>query len=753
MLYSHPGVLLLEHLKNVRNVGLKAHEQKCEIFLNYGDDLKTSIDIMLYYHDLGKSTKYFQDYILNNNYNSPLSYKNHALVSACIAAYKTYNTVKKTNRVILSTVVFISIAKHHGDFEEIEKMLVITDFKTLEVQYNSLQVEELEIELPKFSDLQKFSKDLFFNTIQGIDNYLLLNYFFSLLTYSDKSAAAFDSLYHFEQTKIPFQIVDVFMKKFENLEDNQLNRLRKDIYIQTEERICDVAKSKILTINVPTGTGKTLTVINGAIKLLRENVHLKRIIYALPFTSVIDQTAEVIKDIFGTNHLNSEDFLILHHHLAEAKIKHGEDYIEGDKGQLLIENWEKPLILTTFWQLFYSLFTNDNRKLRKFHNFANSVIILDEVQTIPYKYWKLINIFFNRFAETMNSKIVLLTATMPFIFKPDVDRTFDLIGDDLKRRSFQIVNRYNLLKLNNLDEINLEFLINHAIEKIDKNRDRSFLFVFNTIASSKLFYDSLKDLSLLHDIIYLSTSILPKHRKEKINKIRSSNEPIIVVSTQLIEAGVDIDLDIVYRDLAPLDSIIQTAGRCNRNFIKQKGDVYLFKLKKDDSKKRDSNYIYDAVLLKPTADALRKISSLEESSTFDFIAEYFKEIGDTLSNDMSDTMLKNVEILNYNEILNNFKLINEDPKSLVFVEIDATASSILKKYNKLSEIEDRWERKSEFLKIKNEFLSYCISIRYNKNEKISEFEISSGFLIIPSSIVNSYYNEETGFQRPETMIF
>jgi len=761
MLFSHPGIELKKHLEYVKKIGLEVFNSKSGLNLGVSNiDLEKALEIMLYYHDIGKTTTYFQDYLRSQiddgvKYTDGSDLKSHALISACIVAYLVSQNTTSKDKELLSAIAFIIIRKHHGDFDCLENMLALNlEYKNLEKQYQALQISEFDFMIPDFKTLRKFIDNLsWFENIKGMEHYFLLNFCFSILVYADKSIAVFNEEFKIENLSLPANLIDLYKSSNFQHDATELNRIRNEIYQKTEESLAQLDNHKILSVNVPTGSGKTLTVLNAAIKLINKEPSLKRIIYALPFTSIIDQTASIIENVFSTSNLNHEDYFLIHHHLSEVKIKLDEKYVEGDRAQLLIENWDKPLILTTFWQFFNSLLTNDNRQLRKFHNIANSIIVLDEVQTISYQYWPLLNSLLKDFVERFNCRIILLTATMPLIFTEEKNEILNLIPKEFRENYFKAFGRYRLSLINGLNDINQNELFRVAVEHIERAPQKQFLFVFNTVKSSRDFYKQIQDYFHNTETIYLSSAVLPLHRRDKIKQIKKSKTAKIVVSTQLIEAGVDIDLDVVYRDFSPLDSIVQTSGRCNRNNSKATGEVYIFSLKKENSSKRDCNYIYAPVALKPTDDLLKEFCSFKENELLTAIDMYCLKIKESMSNDKSTGIVNAVNNLNYPEIIKLFKLIEEQPANLVFLEIDDSASKVLNSFNQIGLIEDRWQRKDEFLKIRKEFMNYCISVRYNPNEINSEFEEAGGFKFIPCNLISSYYDYETGFHKPELLIF
>ncbi|OQY08082.1 MAG: hypothetical protein B6I28_05170 [Fusobacteriia bacterium 4572_132] len=762
---SHPDKDLYNHLKSVKNIGLKKFNKNKNIKFDISnEEIEKTLEIVLFYHDIGKATKYFQEYlkakINKEEYKDDEKLTYHSLISASIASYKVYNLLENSdNRELLSLFSFIAIRKHHGNFENIEEMLTISknNLEIMNKQMNNIICKNLEkyIEDIKFEKLEKFIKELlFFEFEEKMENYYLLNYIYSILTYSDKTEVAIGFT---EDIKFPENIGNIVDKykaeKFKNLEKIEINKLRENIYNESIKTLNKVYKTeKIFSLNVPTGGGKTLSVLNLAFKLMGKDKNVRRIIYALPYTSIIDQTEKILKDIFKTYGLNSKNYLLTHHHMAETKIKYGENDFEGNKAQLLIENWDKPFILTTFWQLFNSLITNKNSQLRKFHNIANSIIILDEIQTIPYEYWELINKLFIKLTEIFDCRIIFLTATMPLIFREDKKEIYPLIDKNKRNEYFSKFNRYkiNILKNKKSDEIqsyNINELFEEAVEDIERNKNKNFLFVFNTIKSSKNFFELLKEKNFSNrELIYLSTNILPIERKKRIERIKKSSQRKIVVSTQLIEAGVDIDLDIVYRDFTIFDSLIQTAGRCNRNNRKDYvGNIKVFKLKNDNDR-YDYNYIYKKLQIIITNEILSNNNNFFEKDLLVIIDKYFSVINQKKSNNESTNLLNSIKSLNYEKIEKDFELIEEIPSSLIFVERNKKASQLLKNLKEIINIENKFERKSEFLKIKNEFFQYTLSVRKNLKslQVLSSFPNIGNLKVIEKDFVEQYYKSDTG---------
>ena len=290
-----------------------------------------------------------------------------------------------------------------------------------------------------------------------------------------------------------------------------------------------------------------------------------------------------------------------------------------------------------------------------------------------------------------------------------------------------------------------------------QNLDKNFLIVANTISSSKNIYNYIK--SELMDITnsrfyYLSTNIIPKERLKRIKEIKKNKEDReIIVSTQLIEAGVDIDVDTVYRDFAPLDSINQIAGRCNREFKDIKGEVRIVTLTEKEGGKKYCGYIYENFILEKTKQVFEEMGlqdPIKELKLLELNNSYFGKVNEGMSNDESKKVLNDVKELKFENLL-EFKLIEKEPYKVdVFVELDENAIRLRKQYESLGEIKDSIKRRNEWLRIKNEFYNYIISVDAKKLRINKEGALDTPIIFLPKG----NYDLETGFKEMDngTMI-
>ena len=338
--------------------------------------------------------------------------------------------------------------------------------------------------------------------------------------------------------------------------DSEVNRIRN--YVQEQCVKESQGEGGFYSLTVPTGGGKTLASVLWALHHAIKN-SLGRIVIAIPYTSIIVQTAAVLKGIFG------EDNVLEHHsNINTDDIK---DKETRERLQLATENWDYPIVVTTNVQLFESLFSNRRSDCRKLHNIVKSVLILDEVQTLPLGVLKPIVHTLDTLHRTFGASVLFTTASQP-ILSGRIEGTNPRASFDALQSVHEIIPA-NARLHDKLRRVRLQFLggartYDEMAEKL--NKCQKVLCIVNTRRDAKELYDRLPQEGVC---LHLSRMMCPAHVAATIRRIKealkeSEEQPIRVVSTQLIEAGVDIDFPVVFRQEAGLDSILQAAGRCNR---------------------------------------------------------------------------------------------------------------------------------------------------------------------------------------------
>lgn len=405
---------------------------------------------------------------------------------------------------------------------------------------------------------------------------LLTRYLFSCLLDADRISTA-----EFEKSRTAsFRTTgqtpnwNSLMTRFEDHiasfdEDSEINRLRAQI--AHECRAAATRSHNLFTLQVPTGGGKTLASLRFALhRAASKDTHrVDRIIYILPYTSILDQNAAVARKIFG-------DDIVLEHHSNLSVEKN------TWRNRVLSENWDAPIVFTTSVQFLNSLFAAGTKAARRMHQLSNAILIFDEIQSLPIKTIHLFNNAINFLVHQGNTSVVLCTATMPLL--ESVDPTLGALA--LSPKNGIILDKAALFK-----KLKRGTIIDDCRPKKwsqDEVADRarelqkqhlSLLIICNTKDSARRLFELLNQDSVV-PVIHLSTNMCPAHRRHRISQIHAkldpkNPQPIICISTQLIEAGVDLDFGCVIRSLAGLDSIVQAAGRCNRHGHREMGFVHV----------------------------------------------------------------------------------------------------------------------------------------------------------------------------------
>ncbi len=371
---------------------------------------------------------------------------------------------------------------------------------------------------------------------------------------------------------------DIHLSKFdnqkvENLKQREVNALRQDVSNQCLEFS---SKPKgLYQLTVPTGGGKTLSSLRFALNHANK-YNMDRIFYIIPYTSIIDQNAETAREALEakTDDGKYSNDIVLEHH---SNLTPDE---ENTRQRLLAENWDAPVIFTTMVQFLEALFGFGTRSARRMHQLANSILIFDEIQTLPIKCVHLYNVAIRFLLQSCGSTVVLCTATQPLLneVKPKeralrITPEQQIVSD--VQRLFKELKRVEVLDRRKIGGWSYPDLVGLIDQEI--NETGSVLVVVNTKKSAmKLFQQVQKELTT--QAFHLSTNMCPAHRMDVLDEIKKylkEKKPVVCISTQLIEAGVDIDFGSVIRYLAGFDSIIQAAGRCNRNGARPMGRVFI----------------------------------------------------------------------------------------------------------------------------------------------------------------------------------
>ena len=770
--YSHtnPNKELIKHLQEVADFSVR-----------YGDDRFEEVHrIIGYAHDFGKYTTFFQEDRLFK-LKSWGKKANHAYLSAIFGAFLCMKN-KNLSKTLHPLWAFSVILSHHGDIKQFSGTDYLPDLSRGAVKFREanekLKIIDIQIEnmiknqrvilndydkVGLKSEVEEFlsNKNIIKEVLRKLNN-ILLEYedspdeqqfwihqiLYSALISADKISAA--GLKPIEEKNLKFAVLISNKNKIiQGYRPCKLDKMRNDIFNSVLNNIQKVfLNNSIFSITAPTGTGKTYTGFFTAKKLQELLGYKHKIIYALPFTSIIDQNYQRIEEL----HRMDEDFknnrslyLIKHHHLSNPEyVNENEDY-RMDQSELLIENWESGIVITTFVQLLQTLVGNRNRMLKKFHAITNSIILLDEVQAIPIEYYELVNYAIQKLVEVYDCKVILMTATKPLIFS----KTTELLGN--YEVYFSQLCRTILYP--KLDKVTIEEFCDDFIRRMEP--DKSYLIVCNTIAQSLNVYNILSDNGTKEEYKYLSTNLLPIHRKETLKELESisTGKRTILISTQVVEAGVDLDFDEVIRDIGPLDSIIQCAGRCNRRWDRENGNVTVVNMV-DEKGYSFASRVYGSVIINITWKLLSGREKVPEKDFEQLIQEYYSLIlSGKVSMQESKDLIKALKNLDFGQErgVGSFSLIKEKQSYVsLYIEYDDHAVSLFEEFKDAFMIEDMNERRNKMKEIRREMLNYTISVPEKLARRYQPvFSGDNDLFIIYKDDVERHYCKNTGLKRDE----
>lgn len=582
-------------------------------------------------HDIGKNKQAFHDYIYadENTRQKMRGTVAHASTGAKYL-YDMYHSDNSTNVKILTEMISYAVAAHHGIFDCVDidhtdlfskKVSDAADYEEACSNAKKDYLGEIEIDQIFAGALEEF--DRVYNKIKGLyarlkslllsknaqltretqmDSRLFLfsclqRLILSILIDSDWEATSdfMDNIDTFSK-ETDINTKEIFRKAKENfaqymqekqqsvnasdLSDKEKEILDARNALQKECREFAKHPAGIYCLPLPTGGGKTLSGLAYALEYCKRHPETERIVYVSPYISITEQNAKVFRDAVG------EEKWILEHHssVVRKEGKESEDY-QTDQVSRYDINWEEPFICTTFVQFMNTLFSDKSESIRRMHRLANSVVIIDEVQSMPLKCIHTFNYMINFLNTVCNTNIILCTATQPALEETE----FPICYSEPKHminnvnKWFRKFERVKIVTPERGQKYTFESLGNEIVEQTV--RFRSILVVLNTKSAVRKLYDILKAKNIR--VEYLTTNLCAEHRSDRIRAIQKTlgeqQENIVVISTNLIEAGVDISFECVYRSMTGLDSLAQSAGRCNRNGELECGIIYLIILEDENT--------------------------------------------------------------------------------------------------------------------------------------------------------------------------
>jgi len=611
----------------------------------------------IYLHDLGKCNPYFQAKKMNNpkfkEYIDSTKSSDHSFLSSqkYIDYYKPkLQNFKRLDRYKLEFILYsfsYAISKHHG------RLAIFEEYRRDEKEVKSYQAYLDRFEIPHFEFY--ILNRVLFSLLVSSDYYSTNEY---MAKFKIDNFGLFD-----EEKKITLQNrLDNYIKGFG--EPKGINRLRNEIFKEAESNLVQNLDKHIYYLEAPTGSGKTITSINLALRLLGSDKRLNKLFYIFPFNTLVEQTKNVFDDIFGDDlsieTINSISPIELEANQEESETQYTKSYIN----RLFFHS---EAIITTHVAFFNILFGTSKEDNFPLWQLANSVIILDEIQSYNNNLWWYMVEFFDKYAELLNMKIIIMSATLPKLdfFLEKKGNFIDLISPQ-KRDDFfgsyyfkdRVEVDFTLLEETEFDLDRLEELLDEV-----KDGYQKILFEFIKKQSAREFYNQIKD--YYENVYELSGDDNKAYRQFVINQSKE-DKPIIIIATQVIEAGVDIDMDLGFKDISTLDSEEQFMGRINRSCKKSGSKVYFFDMDDVSTIYRGDNRLGFDLTQKRYQNILRDKNYVDYYSD---VLEVIKRNGlryESGVNTNIDNFILFLQKLNYKEISKTMTLINSENMTLFF---------------------------------------------------------------------------------------
>lgn len=747
-------------------------------------------------HDLGKYTPHFQNYLLDMpSFDEQL--KQHAK----FGAYALYEWYRNEGREWLGLLACYLVVHHHKSLSDLAefKQLVTENSPNpsiFERQLASLQAELTEAltdgRLTDIAPFLRFPEKKPFQRLisrylhedeapQSIRWYFLLNYAFSLLIEADKHDAS-DTV-PYRRQPLPTAAVEnrLGAARWEpgaDLATLTQNELRGWVRGRVLSVLAQpgIAQQRLFTLTAPTGIGKTLTALDFALRLRAQiqatEGYWPQIIYSLPFINIIEQAVSEYERTLGQKVLAHYQYADALEQLQDRKTVDGREENEAyNQKRMLVDTWQGDVVITSFVQLLQTLIGHRNKLLLKFNHFAGSILILDEVQTLKLGQLPLIGAAFHYLAKYLNARVLLMTATRPLTFelahrillkaekegKPDVK---ELLPE--YEAVFATFRRTQLVPLLHEPLTDEAAFITNAFGKYWRPA-HSCLIVCNLVRRSVQVYEAVRKhldgQELTNPLYYLSTNVVPVHRLAVIQQIKAdllAGRRPLLVATQVVEAGVDLDFAMGFRDLGPVDSLVQVAGRINRENDPARALSPLYVVDFGDCEK-----IYDKITTQQSRKALETLSEngqrpIPEPEYLALVEQYFEATADKTAFTESKEIFASMKALNYDNRedgqrpVSAFRLINDNGQTVsVFVEVDERAREVRRLFNayihKQLPAAD-WEGH------KRDFNQRIIAVpgslaRVQSLKAERKNQLCEGLLVINHHELADYYDRTTGFRR------
>jgi len=667
---SHPNKLLFTHLQNVADFA-------CKIAVNQSitidEDLLMAIALT---HDIGKIHPKFQK--LLDGVGSGI---NHAKPSA-------WFTFSITENIWAAEIV----CRHHTGLRNLDDLIAdwVNDHNFEKEIKNLLPNWPFLISEEQFENLQ----DILFDIKQdiNIEHWFKVRLFYSLLITADRmDAIGINSL--------PEKIIPTFSQPKLPNRSTKVDAWRAEIKALCLQKAKEVNKPGIYTLTLPTGAGKTLTGLSIAYEWAKR-FGAKSIIYCLPFISIVEQTAFVAKEVFSAENVQ-EDHSLSYRKDDEESTDYTKEAMAWNKMSVLFRYWREPVVLTTLVHMWDALFNPKSNRTMNFHRLSNAVVILDEPQTISPHFWKGFGKVLSYISQKFNTFFLLMTATQPQIASERElapPNTFF----PYNRHQYEIVMKEEKTEIK---KVKIDELPNILKDRLPIH-ERSGLVVVNRKKEAIEAYKMLEGLELKAPILLLSGWVTPYRRRIILRYLKWLEKKGLrhyLAATQVVEAGVDLDFGWVFRDLGPIDSIIQVGGRCNRHCDEDYVGKVLVAEIIDNRGKSTWRKIYDEIMIDKTKEVLINKPNFSEREVSTIVDEYYRKIIESLA---SIPIFEQLSKGQWGEFA---KLIDDQENNNVTVFIEEN-NKLLPMLKKLEETDWSLENRDEQKKIIQKVMQYAIEI-------------------------------------------
>lgn len=737
-LYSHPYLELHEHIEQVER-GLNAlllwHSKAVQ------DVVAEWLPKLAKFHDLGKGSEAFQSYIQDPlHYRGDPREKSHTPLSLLLTLRLTHAdgwdaldalglaAVVRGHHTALPTIPERKIGAVSCPDRDLDNFASGESARVLKKQLGTLNMTKLErqtdlclikmdgesihadlgrfiLKMKRYMDdvlilaFHKLSED------EAVFFRLKIQMLFSMLLEADKALLAITNPENYLRRDSRQWDSRWIEQRIGNPEDTLTNQLRQKMREEVTRTIEEHIEDKIFSLTAPTGCGKTLLAATWALKLrnkFREaSENPPKIIVVLPFLSVIDQTAKEYAKLLAIGGVEKDGrWLLTSHSLSDRR--YAQD-LEAEEQRFFVDTWRSELIITTYDQFLLSLMDPKARYQMRFHHLCDALIILDEVQSLPCQLWQPLDRVFKGLVSLGSTKILLMSATLPAFVSQQTPLIKDYPG------YFSAFSRY-VLEFQLEETLGLDAFCELILEQLPtwiRERKR-VLITLNTRGSARKVWQEIKegwvDTEGDMPLFFISADVTPKDRLDIVDKIKDG-KACIVVSTQSIEAGVDIDMDTVIRDFAPLDSVIQVAGRCNREGLKPRSTVQVVDIVNENGK-RYSDMIYDSVHLQVTRELLHGLESLVEEDVLPHAERYFQELSKR-KNSGGEHLQR---FIHWQEGVPVHELLRGKEKFQFTFLVMEQDSGLMEAMEEARHVEDRWERREAWRALASRIAMISINV-------------------------------------------